>query len=139
MRSLTAKLSVLDPLWLFFFFILPLVYVFILSFLTKGTYGGIEWSFSFRALEKIGNFQYLEIFARTVLMALFTAVFCTILGSLCAWFIVSRNEKDQNTYLLFFLLPFLLNSLIRIFALQSFVGVSGTVHGLIRLFQEGYS
>ena len=139
MKALSAKFSVLAPIWLFFFFILPLVYVFILSFLTKGTYGGIEWALSFRAFEKVWNIQYVEIFFRTLFMALFTSFFCTLLGSFCAWFIVSRDEKDQNIYLLFFIIPFLLNSLIRLYALQSFVGVSGPVQGLIRLFQEGYS
>lgn len=134
-----GRFSALAPIWLFFFFVLPLFYVFILSFVTKGVYGGIEWSLSFRAFENILNIHYLEIFVRTFFMALFTAFFCTLIGAICAWFIVSQNEEVRNTYLLFFILPFLLNSLIRLYALQIFVGVSGPVQGLIRLFQEGYS
>ena len=134
-----GRFSALAPIWLFFFFVLPLFYVFILSFVTKGVYGGIEWSLSFRAFKNILNIHYLEIFVRTFFMALFTAFFCTLIGAICAWFIVSQNEEVRNTYLLFFILPFLLNSLIRLYALQIFVGVSGPVQGLIRLFQEGYS
>ncbi len=139
MNDRVVKLSVLAPIWLFFFFILPLFYVLILSFLSKGTYGGIEWSLSFRAFEKTLNLQYAEILLRTAFMAFVTASFCTILGALCAWYIVSTRPKFQNYILLFFILPFLLNSLIRLYALQNFVGVSGPLQGFIRFFQEGYS
>ncbi len=139
MKDRAAKLYFLAPLWLFFFFVLPLFYVLVLSFLSKGTYGGIEWSLSFRAFEKTLNIQYAEILFRTVFMALFTATICTILGALCAWYIASSRPKYQSYILLLFLLPFLLNSLIRLYALQSFVGVSGPMQGFIRFFKVGYS
>lgn len=139
MKDRVAKLSILAPIWLLFFFILPLFYVLILSFLAKGTYGGIEWTLSYQAFAKTLNLQYAEILLRTVFMAFITASFCTILGALCAWYIVSSRPKYQNYILLLFILPFLLNSLIRLYALQSFVGVSGPVQGFIRFFQEGYS
>lgn len=138
MRGLTSRVWLLAPAWLFFFFVLPLVYVLVLSFLSKGVYGGIEWTISFRAFEKIFKFQYAEILFRTLLMAFFTGSICTVIGAFCAWFIVSQPEKRQNTFLLLFILPFLLNSLIRLYALKGFVGVSGPLQGLIRFFQEGY-
>jgi spermidine/putrescine transport system permease protein len=129
----------LAPLWLVFFFVIPLLYVFILSCLTKGTYGGIEWVLSFRAFERVMNAQYFEILFRTVVMAVITAFFCTVLGAFCAWFVVSQKPESQSKTLLLFILPFLLNSLIRLYSLQGFVGVNGPVQGLIRYFQAGYN
>lgn len=138
MTCIKARLPIIAPLWLLFFFIAPLAYVFILAFLSKGVYGGIEWTFSLRAFERVLSLQYAEIFFRTFIMAAVTAFFCTILGAVCAWFINSKPKHIQDIWILLFVLPFLLNSLIRLYAIQGFVGVSGPVQGFISFFQEGY-
>lgn len=138
MTGLKAKLPILAPMWLLFFFIVPLIYVLILAFLSKGVYGGIEWNFSIRSFERVFSIQYAEIFLRTFVMAAVTAFFCTVLGAICAWFINSKPQQIQDIWILLFVLPFLLNSLIRLYAIQGFVGVSGPVQGFISFFQEGY-
>ncbi len=138
MTALKAKLQFMTHVWLLFFFVLPLIYVFILAFLSKGVYGGIEWSFSLRAFERVLSLQYTEIFFRTLVMAAVTAFFCTVLGAICAWFINSKPKQIQDIWILLFVLPFLLNSLIRLYAIQGFVGVSGPVQGFISFFQADY-
>ncbi len=132
------SISWLTPLWLFCFFILPLLYVFVLSFLTKGTYGGVEWSFSLRAYERALNWQYAEVFLRTLVMAGITAFLCTVLGAWCAWYVVSRKPEVRGQTLILFVLPFLLSSLIRLYSLQNFVGVEGPVQTLIRVISPAY-
>ncbi|WP_439566611.1 hypothetical protein [Gloeocapsopsis crepidinum] len=43
--------------WLLLFFILPLLIVLLYSFLQRGTYGGVVWSFS---LESYSLLQFYE-------------------------------------------------------------------------------
>ncbi len=71
-------------------------------------------------------------------MAFITAISSTIIGAFCAWFIVTRSKKNQPIFLFLFLLPFLMSSLIRLYALQNFVGVSGPLQGFIRLFEQNF-
>lgn len=126
------------PIWLALFFLLPLLYVVIMSFLTKGTYGGLEWKISWVAFEKLGKPQYVMILGRTLALAFFTAFLCTCLGAWAAWFIVSRNEKWRHFWLVLLTLPFLINSLIRLYSLKSFVGLEGPLQNLIRVMRPEF-
>jgi spermidine/putrescine transport system permease protein len=115
--ALAAWLLLLPALaWLLFFFVLPLMIVVVYSFLERGTYGGVEWTFTLGNFQRVFDPLYLSTFFRSVRIALTTTLFCLLFGFPLAYFIASRPARLRNTLLLALMIPFWTNFLIRTYA-----------------------
>lgn len=112
--------------WLVCFFLLPLVSVFIYSFLERGPYGGVQWTFTSRNyLRLIGldlsdglSFDglYLGILWRSVSTALVCTAVCLLLGYPFAYYLARYRPRHRNILLLLVVVPFWTNFLIRTYA-----------------------
>ena len=60
-KSTLPILCMVGPtsLWLLFFLLIPLIYVVVISFMTKGAYGGVVGKFSIDSYKKIFDPLYL--------------------------------------------------------------------------------
>ena len=67
-------------LWLLFFLLIPLIYVVVISFMTKGAYGGVVGKFSIDSYKKIFDPLYLTVMWKSVVMAFETSVICLIIS-----------------------------------------------------------
>ena len=119
-------------LWISLFFLIPMAIVFVYSFLTRDTGGGVRWEFSLDAYASIfkqtddGRFIYLEILWYTLGMALAATVITILLALPCAYYVA---RKKNNTLLLFLvIIPFWVNFMIRIYAWVAILGQSGIVN-----------
>jgi spermidine/putrescine transport system permease protein len=123
-------------LWISLFFLVPMVIVFLYSFLTRDTGGGVRWEFSIDAYASIfrqtasGQFLYLDILWYTLWMAVAATVLTIVIALPCAYYIARTNN---NTLLLFLvIIPFWVNFMIRIYAWVAILGQSGILNeGLI--------
>jgi spermidine/putrescine transport system permease protein len=104
--------------WLSLFFIIPLLIIFIYSFLDRGTYGGIEWAFQIDNYIRFADPLYLRIFGRSLVIAGATTIICLVLGYPMAYWIASRSPRTRNTYMLLVMLPFFTNFVVRTYALR---------------------
>jgi spermidine/putrescine transport system permease protein len=102
--------------WLVVFFALPLIIVFIYSFLKRGPYGQLVWEFNLQNYVRFFDPLYLKIFARSFKIAGITMVVCFILGYPMAYWIATRSPKWRNTLLLLLMIPFWTNFLVRTYA-----------------------
>ena len=64
--------------WLVCFFLLPLISVFIYSFIERGTYGGVRWVFTLENYERLFDGLYLGILWRSVSTALICTAVCLL-------------------------------------------------------------
>jgi spermidine/putrescine transport system permease protein len=103
-------------LWLFVFFIAPLVIVLVYSFLERGTYGGVIWNYSLENFQRVFDPLYLNTFLRSVYIAATTTLICLLAGFPLAYYIASRPRERRNTLLLALMIPFWTNFLIRTYA-----------------------
>ncbi len=104
--------------WLSLFFIVPLLIIFVYSFLDRGTFGGIEWTFQIDNYIRFVDPLYLRIFGRSLLIAGVTTLICLVLGYPMAYWIASQSPRIRNTLLLLVLLPFFTNFVVRTYALR---------------------
>jgi spermidine/putrescine transport system permease protein len=102
--------------WLVVFFALPLVIVFVYSFLTRGPYGQIVWDFNLQNYVRFFDPLYLRIFARSFRIAGITTALCFLLGYPMAYWIATRPPRWRNTLLLLLMIPFWTNFLVRTYA-----------------------
>ena len=116
-------------MWLVLFFVVPLVIIFIYSFLKKGIYGGVEPVFSLKAFQQMFKPQYAYIVARTFKITIISTII-TILVAVPAAYAMARS-KHQTLFLFLIIIPFWTNSLIRIFAWMSILNNDGILNQIL--------
>ena len=116
-------------LWLLLFFVVPLVIIFIYSFLKKGIYGGVEAEFSLKAFKQMFKPQYAYIVLRTLKITLISTIF-TILFAIPSAYAMARS-RHQTLFLFLIIIPFWTNSLIRIFAWMSILNNDGILNQVL--------
>jgi spermidine/putrescine transport system permease protein len=114
--------------WLVVFFAIPLIIVFVYSFLKRGPYGQIVWEFNLGNYARFFDPLYLKIFARSFMIAGITTVVCFLLGYPMAYWIATRPAKWRNTLLLLLMIPFWTNFLVRTYAWILILRDSGLIN-----------
>ncbi len=109
--------------WLVLFFIFPLLFILLISFATRGLYGGVEYSFT------IENYTlYLKILWDSLVIAGFTTILCLIFGYPFAY-IIARSPKKYRAFLLMLVMvPFWTNSLVRTYAWIVLLRTEGVIN-----------
>ena len=102
--------------FLIIFFMIPLLIVFVYSFLERGTYGGVVWQFTLENLQRTFDPLYFSTFLRSIYIAILTTFISLLLGYPLAYFITTRPAHQRNLYVLALMIPFWTNFLIRTYA-----------------------
>lgn len=124
-------LAVPATVWLVLFFLLPLVFVAVSSFLTRGPAGApvppLTIDHYQRTIDVFG-----PVIWRSLYVALITTFVCLLLGYPLAFFISRRRDPRMRLLLLFLvLLPFWTNFLVRTYALITIVQREGLLNELL--------
>ncbi|MBQ9538335.1 MAG: ABC transporter permease [Treponema sp.] len=116
-------------LWFTIFFAAPLIIIVVYSFLKRDVYGGVIKEFSLKAYAQMLTPAYGMIFMRTLWIAVIsTAV--TIAVALPCGYAMARS-RHQTLLLILVIIPFLTNSLIRIFAWMTILGDNGMLNSML--------
>ena len=118
--GLTKWVVTLPPtIFLLVFFLVPALIVVLAGFRETGEFGGLAPlpALSLDAYRfLLGDVIYLEIFARSFLVATLTTLICIVLAYPLAW-LIARSPKQRRDFLvLLVILPFASNFLVRIYA-----------------------
>jgi spermidine/putrescine transport system permease protein len=129
-----ATLAAPGSLWLLLFFIIPLGFLFVLSFSSKD--GILDYTY-FTGLSnylEALNPDIIKIFFRTVWWSFLATVACLLVGYPIAFGICFMPEKWRPLALLLIVLPFWINLLIRTYALKTVMGANGIINSFTGLF-----
>ena len=121
-------------IWFSLFFIVPLAIIIAYSFMKRDMVGGVIHEFSIDAYKQMFTPAYGAIFLRTLWMTVL-ATFISILVALPCGYAIARSKR-QTFLLILVIVPFLTNSLIRIFAWMTILGENGTLNGICELFAK---
>ncbi len=117
--------------WLFVFFVLPLVIVLVVSFMSRGRGGVAIMPFTLQHYERAFGVFFI-ILRRSIGLAGLTTVICLLVGYPLAFFISTRRRRlVQQITLFLVILPFWTNFLIRTYAWRILLGEQGTINGLL--------
>jgi spermidine/putrescine transport system permease protein len=116
---------------LFLFFVVPLILVFAVSFASRGTYGGIQWTGTLANYASILDPLYLQIFWRSLWMAALTTVMCLVFGFPLAYLIARAPRKWQAVLLLLIMIPFWTNFLVRTYAWMFILRTEGLLNTIL--------
>ncbi len=118
-------------LWLAILFVLPLVIVLIVSFMSRGRGGVAMMPFTPEHYQRtFGIFSI--ILWRSIGLAAAATIICLIVGYPLAFFISTRRRRlVQQITLFLVILPFWTNFLIRTYAWRILLGDEGTINGFL--------
>lgn len=103
-------------LWTVLFCLLPILIVLVVSFATRGTYGGVLWEFSLENYRDLLHPLYGRIFGQSVLLAAMTTGLCLAAGFPLAYYIARLPPPRQALWLVLIMIPFWTNFLVRTYA-----------------------
>ncbi len=140
-----ARLLLLSPTlaMIGFFLLLPVALMAVYSFLSPGTYGGVEWPLSFDAYiqffferdfltdELVFHTSYLSIYFRSFVQALAATVICLLIGFPTAYFIATRPPATRSAWVLLVTVPYWVNLLIRTVSMLFVIRDEGPLNGAL--------
>lgn len=114
-------------LWLLAFFVVPILIMFIYSFMSRGVYGGVEPGFTLQHYARFFDPLYLAVLERTFLWSIACTVICLVLGFPVAYVVV-RSGRWRNLLLFLVVLPFWTSFLVRTFAMIFLMRDTGLIN-----------
>jgi len=111
------------------FFLLPLLYLFAVSFAARSPYGTIQWVLSLRNYARAFQTLYLEIYWRSLWMAFLTTALCALLAYPVAYKIaLGVSARWKSALLLLVVIPFWTSFLIRTYAWMVILRTEGVIN-----------
>ena len=120
--------------WFFSFLLIPIFIVIVLSFLKKGTYGGIVVELNFDNYLRTLNPLYLKIIWNSLKLATLTTFSCLLLAFPVAYTLATVSVRWRALLLLLVVIPFWTNFIIRVYAIKVLLSMNGPISNLLFIF-----
>jgi spermidine/putrescine transport system permease protein len=102
--------------YLLVFMVVPLILIGVLSFLSRGTYGQVEFRFNLSNYARLLDPLYGKILVYSLLVGVATTILSLVIGYPLAYYIARAPARQRSLLLFLVLLPFWTNFIIRIYA-----------------------
>lgn len=125
-------------LWLLLFFALPLVIIFVYSFMTNDALGRVVYEPTLNNYITIFTQSlYVNAYWRSIWTSVLTTVICLLIGYPLAVFIARSPQQWRMPLLMLILIPFWTNFLVRIYAWQIILANNGIINGFLEVIGVG--
>jgi len=118
-------------LWMTAFFVLPVLYIVVVSFCSRGETGDLVYKFTLTNYKSLLNPLYAKIFFNSLVISVFTTALCLIFGYPFAYIIARSGKKYKPLLLLLIILPFFTNSLVRTYAMIILLRSEGIINSYL--------
>lgn len=121
------------PLYIFtlVFVAIPLVYMIVLSFLTRGARYGVEWVFTLDNYKKILEPVYLQTLSQSFKLAFSSTVLIALLGYPFGYFMAKLSNKWKKCMMMLIMVPFWTSSLMRMYGWIIFLQSNGVLDKIL--------
>jgi spermidine/putrescine transport system permease protein len=120
--------------YLILLFVVPLVLVFVYSFATRDATGQtVLEGWNLDSYRRLFSTEVLQIFLRSLILALITTAICLTLAYPFAFYIATRSPRVRNILLVLVMIPFWSNFLVRTYAWRVLLGSEGPLSQLSEL------
>jgi spermidine/putrescine transport system permease protein len=118
LRDTIKKVAMLLPpaIWLALFFVLPLIFILVYSFATRGPFGGVEFIFNPDNYVRVIDPMYAGILWRSVYISIISTCICLLIGYPLALYISRQHSAYRNILLALLIIPFWTNFLVRTYS-----------------------
>ena len=110
---------------------LPIIYILVISFYKNDSYGGFVRTFTLENYISIFDSVYIGIFLKSFLIAIITTFICMLIAYPFAIAVSHKNKKLQSIFMTLVMVPFLTNSLIRMYGWIVLLRKNGVINQIL--------
>ena len=98
-----------------FLILLPLIYIFIISFFKSDSYGGMIETITLQNYIQLFDYVYIKIFIQSIIIAVIVTLICIFIAYPFSLAVSHKSKVKQKVLMTLVMVPFLTNSLIRMY------------------------
>lgn len=110
---------------------IPLIYVLVLSFLSRDNLGNIVFEFTLDNYSRMFDPVYLRVFLNSFLLATLTGLITLFIGYPVAYFTAGLEPRRRSLAIVLIILPFWISSLLRTYGWIILLGNAGLINNLL--------
>ncbi len=131
--SRVPVISMVGPvtMWVLILIMVPVAYIFFMSFLTRGTYGGVVYKASIDGYKTLFDIKYMEVILKSVGISIRTTVICILLGYPFAYYIAKQPSKRAALLVLLMMIPFWTSGLVKTYSWILLLNATGIVNNTL--------
>lgn len=114
-----------------FLIALPILYIAIISFFKSDSYGGMIETITLQNYIELFDVVYLKVFLQSALIAIITTIICILIAYPFVLAVSHKSKKVQQVLMTLVMVPFLTNSLIRMYGWIVLLRKSGVINQLL--------
>lgn len=118
-------------LWMILFVTIPMLFIIFISFMTRGTFGGVEYTPSLESYQTMMEITYFHIIVKSIGVAAETTIACLLVGYPFAYFIARKPPDVASRLITLLMIPFWTNSLMRLNAWMLIFQTNGPVNNFM--------
>lgn len=111
--------------------LLPLLYVCLMSVMTRPSYGGVEFTVSFNGYRSLFEKAYLIAAWNSIRMSLVSTVIILLISYPMAYMLSRCSRKLASNLIILMMLPYFTNSLIRLYSYILLFNSNGILSGIL--------
>lgn len=111
--------------WMLLLIAVPLIYIFAISFCFTDANHNIVFSFTLENYAKMVDPDLLSIYANSLAVAFLATLICILIGYPFAYLMAFQKSFKKSMMMVFLLLPFWTNSIIRLYGWRTLLGTNG--------------
>ena len=115
-------------LWMILFVTIPMLFIVFISFMTRGTFGGVEYVPTLESYKTLADVIYLNVILKSLRVAFVTTITCLLLGYPFAYFIARKPADVASRLIMLLIIPLWTNSLMRLNAWMLLFQTNGPVN-----------
>ena len=115
-------------LWMILFVTIPMLFIVFISFMTRGTFGGVEYVPTLESYKTLADVIYLNVILKSLRVAFVTTITCLLLGYPFAYFIARKPADVASRLIMLLMIPLWTNSLMRLNASMLLFQTTGPVN-----------
>ena len=96
-------------LWMIVFVTIPMLFIIYISFMTRGTFGGVEYTLSLESYQTLMEVTYFHIILKSIGVAAETTIACLLVGYPFAYFIARKPPDVASRLITLLMIPFWTN------------------------------
>jgi len=114
--------------WMVLFVTVPMLFIIYISFMSRGTFGGVEYTPTLNSYETLADVTYFAVILKSLQVAVVTTAVCLLLGYPFAYYIARKSADVASRLIMLLMIPLWTNSLMRLNAWMLLFQTNGPVN-----------
>ena len=118
-------------IWMLLLVVIPLLYVLLMSFLSRNYYGGLVYKFTLGNYSQVFTWQNLKIYGQSIWIGLLSTLICLLIAYPFALFTAQKGPIAKMILMTLVIVPSVSNSLVRLFSWVTLLRRTGVINTVL--------